>query len=256
MTAYALRHRTRLFLAAVATLGAALSLTACQDEDTGAAGSSSTAGAESPAGQDEGQAAEGTDGAVAGEGTADDAGTGSTDSQGAGHSAQDAGSAQGTGTDAGTITYGTLEGSSETQDIPPCTDANTELTLTAVERPLNHMLLTVTNTGSETCFAWYGPYLRFGADAQAALPLVEASVPQAVVALDPGESAYAGILTSSATGEEEGDTVTGLSVQFADRNREGAGGETSVALPGGEVYVDNAAQVTYWQTTLDAALEW
>ncbi|RKN45022.1 DUF4232 domain-containing protein [Streptomyces hoynatensis] len=245
MTANALRRRTRL-LAAVAALGATFALTACQDEEAGASASPSS-GAHSPAEQDGGDAAGGTEGAGDSEqaGDAQEAGEGEEGTQEDGQSGS---GAPGDGTSAG--------GAGESaEDAAPCTDANTELTVTAVERPINHLLLTVTNTGSGTCYAWYAPFLRFG-DAQASVPRIEESAPQAVVALAPGESAYAGIATSSATGEEEGYTATSLGVQFAGADGHGAGDMTEVALPGGEVYVDAAAQVTYWQTSLDEALTW
>lgn len=51
------------------------------------------------------------------------------------------------------------------------------------------MLLTVTNTGSTACNAYYYPFLRFG-EAQSTPPVIEESKPQAVVTVLPGESAY------------------------------------------------------------------
>ncbi len=47
-----------------------------------------------------------------------------------------------------------------------CTGANTKVTAQTVTRPLNHMLLTVKNTGSKTCYLYGYPALRFQ-DAQA-----------------------------------------------------------------------------------------
>ncbi|MFG2828497.1 DUF4232 domain-containing protein [Streptomyces sp. NPDC048434] len=66
-----------------------------------------------------------------------------------------------------------------------CTNANTKVVVSKVTRPVNHLLLTVTNTGSGTCDAYGAPVLRFD-DEQAAVQLVEDSRPQAVVTLAAG----------------------------------------------------------------------
>ncbi|WP_052847338.1 DUF4232 domain-containing protein [Streptomyces avicenniae] len=246
MNTHAPHRRTRL-RAAVAVLGAtlALTLTACQEDELSGAAPSESPTVESPQEEDGGGDAD----------TAGDAGgTGDT-----GDTGQDGGTGQGddaeedTGVDPG---QGTLEGGAgeSEEDTVPCTDTTTELVATPVERPINHMLLTVTNTGSETCFAWYSPFLRFDG-AQAPVARIESSAPQSVVGLAPGETAYAAIITSDASGEAQGGyTATGLDVQFAGADGDGVGAPVAVELPGGEVYIDSAAQVTYWQTTLDQAL--
>ncbi|MGW3563500.1 DUF4232 domain-containing protein, partial [Streptomyces sp. NPDC000941] len=93
--------------------------------------------------------------------------------------------------------------------------------------------------------------LKFGEDAQAATPVYEDSKPQAVVTLAPGETAYAGIRTSSADGSgQNGYKVTSLEVYL-----EGSDDSKSVELPGGSVYIDDTAQVTYWQSDLSNALD-
>ncbi|MHC3821635.1 DUF4232 domain-containing protein, partial [Streptomyces sp. DT9] len=86
-------------------------------------------------------------------------------------------------------TDGTATSSTKTAT---CTGGNTRTSVSKVTRPINHLLLTVTNTGNRTCYAYYAPKLRFD-DAQAVFPILEDSQPQAVVTLDPGQSAYASI---------------------------------------------------------------
>ena len=122
---------------------------------------------------------------------------------------------------------------------------------------INHLLLTATNTGDATCYASYAPLLRLGDEAQAVVPRNEDSKPQAVVTLAPGETAYAALLTSSAALEGDGGyTATSLGLQFADADDRPLDGLAEVQLPGGEVYVDDTAQVSYWQSSLNDALGW
>ncbi|MFI7273765.1 DUF4232 domain-containing protein [Streptomyces sp. NPDC049879] len=253
MTTSAPRRRTRL-RAIAAALGAtlALTLTACQDdEETGSIGETAP---QSPSVQMP------ADPESDDEATADGAEDGGTGEAGGEAPGDGAGEGDGAEEYPGTHTPGdgTLEGGAgeSAEDTVPCTDANTQLTVTPVERPINHVLLTATNTGTETCFAWYAPYLRFD-DAQAPTPRIEDSVPQAVVGLAPGESAYAAILTSDPTGEAPDTRIaTSLGVQFSGPDDQGTGDLTEVALPDGELYMDSSAQVTYWQSSPDLALIW
>ncbi|MCF3123662.1 DUF4232 domain-containing protein [Streptomyces arenae] len=142
---------------------------------------------------------------------------------------------------------------------PPvtCTAANTKVKVTKVASPVNHLLLTATNTGTAPCFAYNAPALRFD-DAQAAASVNHDSVPQAVVTLEPGQSAYAGITTSAADGSgAHGYTAHRLGVYFSHRAMDGSmGPEAPVRLPAAGVYVDSTVTTTYWQSTRDAALMW
>jgi len=126
-----------------------------------------------------------------------------------------------------------------------CGPSNTELTVRPVPRPVNHLLLTVTNTGTTACNAYGHPFLRFD-EAQAPTPALEESRPQAVTTLRPGESAYAGITTSSAAGDDDAVPATRLGVLFADQDG-GAGedGPVTLTLPE-DTRVGTAARVTYW----------
>ncbi len=114
-----------------------------------------------------------------------------------------------------------------------------------------------TNTSGATCDLYFAPYLRFDA-AQSPLPELPDSKPQAVVTLAPGESGYAGVLTSSADGSgRNGRTVTSLSVSLPGRDGKGSiGGSAAVALPLGSVYLDDSAWVTYWQSDASEAAAW
>ncbi|MDT0443502.1 DUF4232 domain-containing protein [Streptomyces johnsoniae] len=230
MTTNAPHRRTRLLAAAALGATLALTLTACQDEEADASGGSASQspGTESPQ-EAGGDGTAGEHGDVA-EGTAPPATGGGTPEDGAGESGQEASA---------------------------CTPDTTELTAAPVERPINHMLLTATNTGDATCVAYHAPFLRLGDDAQAAVPRNEDSKPQSVITLAPGQTAYAAVLTSSAAMEAAGGyTATSLGVQFADAEDAAIEGMADVPLPGGDVYVDDSAQVSYWQSSLNDALTW
>ncbi|MGW0500680.1 DUF4232 domain-containing protein [Streptomyces sp. NPDC003007] len=133
-----------------------------------------------------------------------------------------------------------------------CTTENTKLTVEDVRRPINHLLLTATNTGTKPCNLYYAPYL--GAGAQAPLQWLESSKPQAVVTLAPGESGYAGIGTSSPDGHS-GHTAKTLGVSFANREANGSvGNAATLNLPDGGTYFNSSAFVTYWQSDVYDAL--
>ena len=139
--------------------------------------------------------------------------------------------------------------------IATCTTANTSVTVSEVSRPINHLLLKATNTSKKPCFAFSAPFLRAGADAQAPVAWVDESTPQSVVTLEPGQSAYAGILTYSPDGEGGGEEKT-LGVFFVDRNEKATGNEKTLKLPNGGVFFNSAAAVTYWQDNAQDALVW
>ncbi|WP_329541385.1 DUF4232 domain-containing protein [Streptomyces sp. NBC_01358] len=151
---------------------------------------------------------------------------------------------------------GSGSGSANKPDRTPvtCDGGNTRTAVTTVSRPLNHLLLTLTNTGDRTCYAYYAPGLRFD-DAQAAFPVLDDSKPQAVVTLDPGQSAYAGIgLTGEPGAGPSPREATRLQVHFSARSGEGSTGTpVSLTLPS-DTYWDDNGFVTYWQTEMADAL--
>src|SRR5690606_37945161 len=61
-----------------------------------------------------------------------------------------------------------------------CNGSNTAVTAQPVPRPLNHLLITVRNTGSKVCDLTYYPVLRFDEMQWVPRP-IEESKPQAVV---------------------------------------------------------------------------
>ncbi|MFJ5841017.1 DUF4232 domain-containing protein [Streptomyces shenzhenensis] len=229
--------RTRLVGAAATVVLAALSLTACNDgtgvTDEGASTGASTTGsapADAPASD------------------ASAAGASSPSSQG--KPAAPVGSEPAANTAA-------PKGPASAGKPVTCEGSTTKTVAAPLNRPVNHMLLTVTNTGSKPCFLYTYPAVRFG-EAQAVPPVIEDSQPQAVVTLAPGESGYASVNLSAADGSgTNGRTEKSLTVYFHGRSgNESVGAAAHPALPAKGVYVDDSLKVTYWQQSMDDALTW
>ncbi len=241
--------RTRLFAATTVAL-AALSLTACEgDELTGSPAPESSASA----------SADGNGARPAGDAKEDAGDTGDTGATGSTGSAGSAGNgkAPGSGADkasggnasAGSGGSGGTDGS-DSEAPGACSAADVRITAANAPRPINHLLLTATNTGSKTCALPPYPAARFG-EAQAVPPVAQSSKPQSLTTLAPGESGYAGVRLSSGDGSgENGYETTALTIPFDD------GSIARVKLPSGGVYVDTALTVTYWQTSASNALEY
>ncbi|MBE4736817.1 DUF4232 domain-containing protein [Streptomyces caniscabiei] len=225
---------------------AALALTACDNgmgtRDEGAAGgSTSTSRSTGSSGSSEGGT--GTSGGSTTEGS-----TGGTSTGG--------GSTGGTSADKAASKGGTSD-PSDPENRVTCNGSHTTVTAQPVSRPLNHLLITVKNTGSKYCDLYYNPTVRFG-EAQSAPRVFEESQPQAVVTLAPGESGYAGVLLSAADGSGgEGTTEKKVVIHFQGTEAgSDAGSPASPALPAEGVHVDNSVAVTYWQSTMEDALQY
>ncbi|GHF73600.1 DUF4232 domain-containing protein [Streptomyces griseosporeus] len=238
--------RTRLLTAAASVALAALTLTACNGDGTGVTDEGAAPSASRPTP------------------------TAPTTS------APTAPSSSGTGTGTGTGSSASAPASKPTAQHPSepaaknpakppasagkpvtCEGSTLKTVAAPLNRPVNHMLLTVTNTGSSPCHLYAYPAVRFG-EAQAVPPVVEESHPQAVVTLAPGESGYAAVLLSAADGSgAHGHTEKSLSVHFYGPSGSGSvGAAATPPLPAQGVFVDDSLRVTYWQQDLDDALTW
>ncbi|MEV5087926.1 DUF4232 domain-containing protein [Streptomyces griseoincarnatus] len=241
-------------LAAAGVAVASLALTACQDgtgtRDEGA--SASQPGASTPSDASSQAPEESSSGSGGNASTANGSTGSGGDTAGSGESGS--GSGGGKGPSAG---KGSAPGGSD--DAPatfnPCNGSNTSVSAAPVSRPVNHMLITVKNTGSKNCDLTYYPVLRFDEMQWVPQP-VEESKPQAVVTLAPGESAYAGVLLSAADGSGSGGaTGKKLTVGFQGRTPNSDGGPAAIpSLPAAGVYYDSSLTVTYWQSSADDAL--
>lgn len=231
------RRRTALLTATVAA-AASLALTACgTSTDTGAKSTPTVVTDNSSTATPKGNTG----------GTKTDAGTG------AAASGTDASVTSKSGSGS-TTAKGSTGSKGSASSIVTCTGANTKVTAQTVSRPLNHLLLTVKNTGSKTCYLYGYPALRF-TNAQSVPPVDEDTQPQAVTTLRPGQSGYAGVLLSAADGSGSGGyTAKTLSVIFQNRALDFVGSGVKVALPGKGVYIDSSLTTTYWLTNPSDAL--
>ena len=242
-------NRARM-IAAAAIAVATLTLTACNDgqgtKDEGAANVSTSTS--SPTATDT-SAAKNSGGTSTGTGKGDSAGTAAKDSTGG-----TTGSNGKSGSSGSTGSKTSSSGGSNDSGarLNPCSPSSTRTTATAVTRPLNHLLLTVTNTGSKNCDLVNYPAVQFQ-DAQSVPPAIEDSKPQAVVTLAPGESGYASVLLAAADGSgSNGYTAKSLAVYFnTDASR-----AAHPSLPSKGVYLDSSISVSYWQADMADALTW
>ncbi|MFF9122631.1 DUF4232 domain-containing protein [Streptomyces sp. NPDC014889] len=243
--------RTRLLGAAATVVLAALSLTACSD-GTGA--------------HDEGAAA--TTGTTAPPSTTKSPSSGAGSSNSGSNSSSGSDSSAGSSNASGSSNATPAADSRSTPTPAPkapassgkpvtCEGSNTKTVAAPLNRPVNHMLLTVTNTGSKSCYLYGYPAVRFG-EAQAVPPVIEESQPQAVVTLKPGESGYASVNLSAADGSgTNGHTVKSLTVYFrGPSGNESVGTGAHPSLPVNGVYVDDSLKVTFWQQSMDDAIDW
>ncbi|MFF3766127.1 DUF4232 domain-containing protein [Streptomyces sp. NPDC001922] len=249
MSAFISRRRTGLLAATTAAL-AAFSLTACQDNpaprDEGAGAPASSQTAQSGGGTADGT----TDGAKSGGGAQGSVPSGET---GDAAGARTRGAEPGAPAPTSTAANG---GSQQKNGRVTCTGANTKVTAKKVARPLNHMLITVTNTGSRSCDLYSYPAVQFG-EAQSVPPVFEESKPQSVLGLAPGESGYAGVRLSAADGSGSGGhTEKTLAVSFFDARGNGVGPVAHPSLPGTGVHIDDSLRVTYWLSSAEDALEY
>ena len=185
------------------------------------------------------------------------------------HPAADGGSGSGSGSGSGKATTGATDSKATKSDKGDkaakdttatrvsCNGSNTTVTAQPVRRPLNHMLLTVKNTGSKMCDLTYYPVLRFDEMQWVPRPIKD-SKPQAVTTLAPGESGYAGVSLSAADGSGEwGTTSHKLTVGFQGRTPNSDGGPSALpTLPAKGVYYDSTLTVTYWLRDMDDALSY
>lgn len=238
--------RNRTVTLAATALVASLALTACgSDESSGAAKDTAKGATETAVSGHESAA---TDAPTQGSAGSSDS-TGSTDGKEQAPAAQ----VSSKGVKGSSGSKGSSKGGSSTKYVT-CTGSNTKVKISQVSRPINHLLLTVVNTGSTNCDAYYAPFLRFD-QAQAATQIIEDSQPQAVVTLAPGEAAYASI---SLNGDGNPQLpAKKLTVSFPGRDNQGSVGAASVpiTLPAGTRIADDTA-VTYWQSNMADALTW
>lgn len=250
-----MRTNLRITAAATTALIAALSLSACGSDsgskESDKAASKPSASAPATSGTDGGGQGATTGGDTAGTtgGTGGTSGgTGGSGSTSGGHGTAKPAKSNGKQS-------GGQSGSGSSKRVT-CTGSNVKLTATVVSRPINHVLLTATNIGKTTCNAYDAPAVKFS-NAQSPIPVDKDTIPQSVVTLAPGQSAYAMIRTQ---GEPDG-TDPYMTSQVVVYFRGAVGMESvgrsayaSLAKPVG--VVDAQAMATYWQSDMGAISAW
>ncbi|GAA2360117.1 DUF4232 domain-containing protein [Streptomyces cuspidosporus] len=255
-TVTARRARALRLAAAGLTAVAALTLTACNSSEGTGTKSEGKADSASSAPADQASDSQGGGEAGSPQGGSDKGGSGNggTEKGGSGKGGSEKGGAANSSGSAGSSHSNGSGGSSGSdnseQEIGPCDINKLSIGVKTVKRPLNYAVLEVNNHAGVDCNVVGYPILNFN-DAQAPIPVNEATKPQAVVTLAPGETAYAGIRLSAADGSgKHGYKATSLKVYLQDSDD-----SKSVELPGGSLYLDSTAQVTYWQSDLSNALD-
>ncbi|WP_411079509.1 DUF4232 domain-containing protein [Streptomyces sp. cmx-18-6] len=241
--------RTRLVTTAVGVALAALSLTAC-DEGTGTRDEGAAAGSSASASPSTAAPGPSESGSASGSGS----GSGSAGSGSSGEPTA-TGTSKPPTAQAPTSTASGAKAPAPSGKAVTCEGSNTKTVAAPLTRPINHMLLTVTNTGSTICHLYGYPAVRFG-EAQSVPPVIEDSRPQAVVTLKPGESGFASVNLSAADGSgAHGRTEKSLTVYFQGRSgTESVGSGARPSLPGKGVHIDDSLKVTYWQQSMGDAI--
>lgn len=176
--------------------------------------------------------------------------------EGAGSQGSGNGGASGAGAGK-TSSAGTGSGRAKPVD---CTTSSLKFAIKEVKSPLNHVLFTAANTGSKPCRIYRYPALRLSENSQVEATRLGQSQPQAVVTLDPGATAYAGLITASVDRNSQTKVTTssiGLSLHGPDAGDLSTENGVDVPVPGGSLYVEeDNAQVTFWQDNVSEALAW
>ncbi|MFI6687503.1 DUF4232 domain-containing protein [Streptomyces sp. NPDC050485] len=230
-----MRTNFRIAAAATTTLVAALALTACGGGSDAAKASDNPSAAAPATGDGQSPAA------------GDSKGSGSGSSTGADKHGTPAKS---------TGKTGKKPSSGGAATDVPCTGAKVKLTATPVTRPINHILLTVTNTGKTACNAYDAPAVGFS-NAQSPIPVDKETIPQAVVTLSPGASAYAMVRTQGEGDGSKAYNAGQVVVYFRGKvGMESTGPSAYAALAKSVSVVDSQAMATYWQSDLSAIEAW
>ncbi|MFG2910395.1 DUF4232 domain-containing protein [Kitasatospora sp. NPDC048286] len=236
--------RTRFLTAAAGVAIAALSLSACNDDAADAGGKGAAANSPAPA-------------ATAPTATAPAASTAAPAAPAPAQTGAPAATGAPAKPSAKAPTAAPKPPAAADSKAVTCEGSVTRTVAAPLTRPVNHLLLTVTNTGSAPCHLYGYPAVRFG-EAQSVPPVIEDSKPQAVVTLKPGESGYASVNLSAADGSGgHGHTETTLAVYFSGPSgNESVGAGSNPALPAKGFYIDDSLKVTYWQQSMDDAVTW
>lgn len=138
-----------------------------------------------------------------------------------------------------------------------CSTDMLHLTIDPVREPINHVVISATNTSQVPCHLNKYPLLRtFQAD-KSTIGVAAMDKPAGPILLAPGAVAYSGVMTNAADGSGTNrKTIPALFLQLqpGDAGAGGVGRPVSVAMPPSAQYIDSSAYVSYWESDMQSAL--
>ncbi|MEZ0110891.1 hypothetical protein ABH920_004906 [Catenulispora sp. EB89] len=138
-----------------------------------------------------------------------------------------------------------------------CSTDMLHFSIDPVREPINHVLISATNTAQVPCHLNKYPLLStFQAD-KSTIGVAQMDKPAAAILLAPGAIAYAGVMTNAADGSGTNrKTIPALFLQLqpGDAGAGGTGRPVSVAMPPSAQYIDSSAYVSYWESDMQSAL--
>jgi hypothetical protein len=136
-----------------------------------------------------------------------------------------------------------------------CSTDMLKFTIAPLHEPINHVMISATNTSKLPCHLNKYPLLRTFQAQQTPIGAADATKPAAAILLAPGATAYAGVMTNSADGSgTNGRNVASLDLQLQPSGGGGGVGRPApVAMPPSAQYVDSSAVVTYWESDAQSA---
>ncbi|GGO92227.1 DUF4232 domain-containing protein [Wenjunlia tyrosinilytica] len=224
-------RRTATALAALSL--SALALTACGSDSSDSAAPKPSDKASSSAAPKAKESASGGSSS----GDTSSAGSSSGGSTGGAEPASSSGSSG--GSKSGGSSGGQTEG-----DVHPCRTSQLAFKVTQVSRPINHALITATNTSGTACrVPLKAPVVTFGAIDGQAQPMGPGTSSE--TALETGKSAYAGVRLSRAD-SSGGQSVTGINIALS------AGDKAVTAKLAGQTTINDPQVTVFFASAADA----
>ena len=130
-----------------------------------------------------------------------------------------------------------------------------KLTIEPLREPINHVMISGEEHLAAAVPSEQVPAAAHLQAQQTPIQAAGATKPAIAMVLQPGASAYAGVMTSAADGSgTNGKNVPAMLLQLQpSAGGGGVGRPASVAMPPGSQYIDSAAVVTYWESDVQSA---
>ena len=138
-----------------------------------------------------------------------------------------------------------------------CSTDMLHFSIDPVREPINHVLISATNTSQIPCHLNKYPLLRTFQASTSTIGVAPMDKPAAAILLAPGAVAYSGVMTNAADGSGTNrKTIPALFLQLqpGDAAAGGTGRPVSVAMPPSAQYIDSSAYVSYWESDTQTAL--